>query len=169
MILIRPETRDDIDWIAEINRLAFGSDVEVELVRAIRNSPDFISELSLVAVKDGCVAGHILFSPVRIISTDREVSALALAPMAVMPEYQRRSVGSELVRRGLEACAKLGHRIVIVIGHPEYYARFGFRPAREYGLDVSFDVPDEAFMALELESGALQNVSGTVEYGPEFK
>lgn len=168
MIHVRPETDEDVDIIAEINRLAFEGETEVELIKAIRNSSDFISDLSLVAVQDGAVVGHILFSPITIVSVGGKYPALALAPMAVLPEYQRKGIGGELVRRGLEAASESGYKIVIVIGHPEYYSRFGFRPARKYGLDVVFDVPDDAFMALELESGALKNISGVVEYGPAF-
>ena len=168
MIEIRPETVDDIERIDEINRLAFEGEEESGLVRAIRNDPEFIPQLSLVAVKNDRVVGHILFSAVKIMTSDGEVPALALAPMAVDPEYQNQGVGSELVRSGLMACSQLGHKIIIVIGHPDYYPRFGFKPAREFGLEVPFDAPDEAFLVLGLEPGVLNNVSGVVRYSSPF-
>jgi putative acetyltransferase len=169
MIHIRPEKPDDIERIDEINRLAFEGAAEVKLIKAIRGSELFIPELSLVAVDDDDqTVGHILFSPVTIESPEESVDALALAPMAVLPEYQNRGIGTELVRQGLEACKQLGYKIVIVVGHPNYYPRFGFKPAREYRLKAPFEVPNEAFLACELFSGALKNVRGVVKYSPAF-
>jgi putative acetyltransferase len=168
MIRIRPERPEDIASIDEINRLAFGGEEEAKLIKAIRGSDYFIPELSLVAVEDDRIVGHILFSPVTIESSESSVTALALAPMAVVPEYQNKGSGTDLVKHGLEVCKKLCHTIVIVVGHPEYYSRFGFKPAREYGLEAPFEVPDDAFMALELVPGALKNVRGMVKYNPAF-
>jgi putative acetyltransferase len=168
MITIRPETAEDYAAIAEVNRLAFGQEDEARLVEALRRSPDFIAELSLVAVEAGRVVGHILFSPVVIETKDGPVPALALAPMAVRPEVQNQGIGSELVRDGLERCRSLGHKIVVVVGHPGYYPRFGFSPARAQGLEAPFPVPDEAFLALELVPGALDGVAGMVKFPPPF-
>jgi putative acetyltransferase len=168
MIHIRPERPEDIASIDEINRLAFGGEEEAKLVKAIRGSDYFIPELSLVAVEDDRIVGHILFSPVKIESSESSVIALALAPMAVVPEYQNKGIGTELIKHGLIVCKKLGYTIVIVVGHPEYYPRFGFNPAREYSLEAPFEVPDDAFMALELVPGALKNVRGMVKYNPAF-
>jgi putative acetyltransferase len=171
MLLIRPEKPDDILRIDALTRLAFQGEEEATLIAAIRASAYFIPALSLVAVGDtDQTVGHILFSPVTIESSEESKSAeaLALAPMAVLPEYQNKGIGTLLVQHGLEACKKLGYSIVIVVGHPEYYPRFGFRPARAYGIEAPFEVPDEAFMVLELVPGALKNVRGVVKYSPAF-
>lgn len=165
---IRQEVVNDRDAVDEVNRLAFGGPDETRLVQALRQSDAFISELSLVAEKDGTIAGHILFSPITIETKTGAVAALSLAPMAVLPELQRQEIGSELVRRGLERCRALGHEIVIVLGHSAYYPRFGFTPARAMGIECPFPASDESFMAIELVPGALDGVEGTVKYPPEF-
>ena len=119
-------------------------------------------------MRDGGVVGHILLSPIRIEASCGSVPALALAPMAVLPEFQRQGIGSELVSAGLDAARLGGHRIVIVVGHVDYYPRFGFTLAGKFGLSVSFPVPDQAFMARELVPGSLDGVSGPVRYPPAF-
>ncbi len=150
MVTIRAEQSDDYAAVVEINRLAFGQDNEAQLVAELRKAEDFDPSLSLVAVSDG------------------EVGALALAPMAVLPDYQRRGIGSALVRNGLAACRRAGQRIVVVLGHAEYYPRFGFTPASGYGVTAPFSVPDEAFMLLSLDSGGLDGISGVVRYPSAF-
>ena len=112
--------------------------------------------------------GHILFTRVTVTEAGVARPALALAPMAVLPAFQNRGVGSALVRRGLEEARALGHRVVIVLGHPRYYPRFGFRPARPLGIRSPFDAPADAFLVLGLEAGALDGLRGLVEYPPEF-
>ena len=169
MIVIRPETPEDIPTIYDVICLAFGQDNEAKLVDKLRKATDFIRDISLVAVDDNKVIGHILFSPIRIEGHKGVVSALALAPMAVRPEYQRKGVGSQLVRFGLARTKTLGHRIVVVVGHADYYPRFGFIPARAVGIEAPFPVPDEAFLILELIEGALNGVSGTVKYPSPFE
>lgn len=168
MVAVRPENAKDHAAIYRVNTLAFGQEDEAKLVDKLRRSADFIPELSLVAVEEEEVVGHILFSPVTIEAQGGAVSALSLAPMAVRPEFQRRGIGSEMVRWGLEECRRLGHGIVIVVGHPTYYPRFGFTSARAKGLEAPFEVPGEAFMALELIPGATDGVGGTVKYPPAF-
>ncbi len=168
MVAVRPETAKDYEAIHEINKLAFGGEGEVLLVQRLRKSPSFIPELSLVAVKSGGVVGHILFSPIIIETHSGAVPALSLAPMAVLPEFQNQGIGSELVRQGLKESKRLEHNIVVVVGHPGYYPRFGFTPARAKGLEVPFKVPDEAFMVLELIPDALRGTKGTLKYPPEF-
>jgi putative acetyltransferase len=148
--------------------LAFGCEEEAQLVEAMRQTPGHIPELSLVAEHDGRIIGHILLSPIVIETADGSVSTLSLAPMAVRPEFQRRGVGSALVRAGLEAARRLGHESVIVLGHADYYPRFGFVPARPRGIEPPLDVPDEAFMLIELVPGALAGVRGTVRFPPEY-
>ncbi|KPK14446.1 MAG: GCN5 family acetyltransferase, partial [Nitrospira bacterium SG8_3] len=114
MIEIRAETEEDRKAIFEVNKLAFGQDDEARLVDALRESDDFIYELSLVAVKEGKVVGHILFSPIAIETELGLVRVLSLAPMAVLPEFQRQGIGSELVRKGLKECERFGHEVVVV-------------------------------------------------------
>jgi putative acetyltransferase len=163
---IRAEGEADRDAIRRVNARAFGRANEAQLVDALRASTSFVPELSLVAVDDARVLGHILFSRIHIRTPERSVPALALAPVAVLPECQNHGVGSALIRRGLEECRRFGHRIVVVVGHPNYYPRFGFSPARAKGLDAPF--PDRAFMVRELVPGALDGVCGRVEYPPAF-
>ncbi len=169
MTRIRAEQKDDIAAIHLVNRLAFDRDDEACLVQRIRESSGFIPELSLVAVKDSQVVGHILFSRIHIETPKKDVAVLSLAPMAVLPEFQNSGIGSQIVSTGLDKCRDLGHTIVVVIGHPRYYPRFGFVPAREKGLDLNFSVPDEAFMIHELSPDALGGIKGTIKYPPEFE
>jgi len=167
-ITVRSETSADIPAIFNVNLLAFGQPAEAKIVDALRWEGDFIPELSLVAVDEGRIVGHILFPPVTISSPEGNVAALALAPMAVLPEFQGRGIGALLVNEGLAACRRLGHRIVVVVGHPAYYPKFGFFPARERDIDVPFPVPDEALMVTALVEGALEGVHGTVRYPRAF-
>ncbi len=168
MTTIRPEAPGDRESIRRVNRGAFGGEVESRLVDALRESPAFIPELSLVAVESSEIVGHILFTRLRVMDDSRDHPALALAPMAVLPAWQNRGIGSTLVRLGLEEARRLGHRVVIVLGHPGYYPRFGFQPAGPLGIRSPFAAPSEAFLVLGLEPGALEGLRGQVEYPPEF-
>lgn len=169
MTTIRPETSADYEAVYTINKQAFdGRDAEPQLVEAVRRAEDFIPELSLVADEDGQIVGHILFSPIYIQTENERIPAISLAPMAVLPEYQGRGVGSALVRHGLEECKRLGHRVVIVLGHPRYYPRFGFSAKMAKGLECPYGDCGDAWMALELAPGALEGVSGKVVYPPYF-
>lgn len=166
MFTIRRETPEDINSIRYINEMAFGQREEAELIDKLRNR-DALT-LSLVAVQEGQIVGHISFSPVTVESDCSSFEEISLATMAVIPEYQRSGIGLQLVRVGLEECCRLGHEIVVVLGHPDYYPRFGFVPAKPNGIDCEFEVPDEAWMVLELREGALKGRSGTVKFQPEF-
>jgi len=169
MIIIRQETPSDIAAIHAVNKQAFDNrEAEAGLVNAIRNTENFIPELSLVAEENGQIVGHILFSRIHIETENGQVSALALAPMAVLPEYQKQRIGSEVVRRGLNECKRLGHAIVIVLGHTAYYPRFGFSAALAKSLECPFGDCGDAWMALELIPNALQRVRGKVIYPPAF-
>jgi putative acetyltransferase len=163
--LIRSETAADLDAIRHVNRLAFGQEDEARLVDALREG-GFV-RLSLVAEQGGQVVGHILFSDLPIITDAETTPALALAPMAVLPGFQNRGIGSALVRRGLEECRRQGHKIVVVVGHPNFYPRFGFSSKLAASLVSPFS-GRESFMALELVPGALEGVAGRVQYPPPF-
>lgn len=168
-VLFRPEAAADHGAISDCIALAFERDDEARLVAELRASRWFIPELSLVAVRQGRVVGHVLFSPVEIVHDERLVAdALALAPLAVRPEVQDQGIGSQLTRAGLDAARERGDRLLIVVGHPTYYPRFGFKPARPFGLECPFEVSEGAFMVCELVPGALANVRGLVRYPPPF-
>jgi putative acetyltransferase len=168
-IAIRAETPADIAAIYAVNQRAFvGRVAEPNLVNANRLSKDFIPELSLVAEENGRVVGHILFSPIYIQTDTRPIPALSLAPMAVLPEYQNHGIGSALVRQGLEQCRRLGHAIVIVLGHSDYYPRFGFSAHAAKDLECPYGDAGAAWMAIELIPGALEGVHGRVIYPPAF-
>jgi len=162
--VIRPEIPADHAAIREVNRLAFGGGDEARLVAALR-AGGYV-RVSLVAEEGGRVVGHILFGDLPIVTAVGTVEALALAPLAVLPSHQRRGIGSLLVREGLRACREAGHRIVVVLGHPEYYPRFGFSAGLAWRLKSPFSGP--AFMAAELVPGALEGVGGEVRYPPPF-
>jgi putative acetyltransferase len=167
LLSIRSETPEDREAIYHINEAAFGQKKEPELVEKLRNRDALI--ISLVAVSDGQTVGNITFSAVTVKSESSDFQAISLSTMAVLPEYQRRGIGSQLVKAGLEECRLIGQEIVVVVGHPEYYPRFGFVQARTKGLDCEFKVPDEAWMLCELRDGALAVRRGTVFYQPEFR
>jgi putative acetyltransferase len=163
-ISIRPETDGDHAAIREVNRQAFGGEDESRLVVALRDGG--YDRVSMVAEEDGQVVGHILFSELPIVTQGGTVEALSLAPMAVIPPRQGRGIGSMLVREGLRACTEAGHRIVVVLGHPEFYPRFGFSAKLAERLKSPFCGP--AFMAVELVPSALDGVEGEVRYPPPF-
>jgi putative acetyltransferase len=164
-IAVRSERDGDADQIRLVHERAFGGPAEADIVDALRGS---VGALSLVAVVDDRIAGHVLFTPVHIDGVSPHGAALGLAPLAVLPERQRLGVGSALVRAGLDACRSHGCGIVVVLGHSEYYPRFGFVPASTAGLACEFPVPEEAFMVLELKPGTVAATRGTVRYHPRF-
>ena len=164
-ITIRQEVESDRQAIWKVNRSAFEYDDEANLVDALRDGR--YVEVSLVAEKDGEIVGHILFSRLPIITNVGMVDAVSLAPMAVLPGHQRQGIGSQLVQAGLEVCREQGHKIVVVLGHPAYYPRFGFSAELARSLENPFGGGD-AWMALELVSGAAAGVEGRVEYPPPF-
>jgi len=164
-ILIRPETAADLDAIRHVNRVAFGQEAEARLVDALRVGGCI--RLSLVAEAADQIVGHILFSDLPILTGADTVPALALAPMAVLPELQNQGIGSALVNRGLEACRHQGYKILIVLGHPHFYHRFGFRSDLAKNLESPY--AGEAFLAVELVPGGLEGVTGQVQYPPPFE
>jgi putative acetyltransferase len=163
---ITQERAGDAAAIREVQLAAFGHADEADLVDALRESGDAV--LSLVAEESGRIAGHVLFSRLTIHADHGEiVPALALAPMAVAPERQRQGVGTALLTEALHECRVRGERIVIVLGHLDFYPRFGFSHERAARLDSEFQC--DAFMALELQADALQGLAGRVEYAAPFR
>lgn len=167
-LVVRTERAADVDAVRKLNKKAFKGKSESKLVDALRGTEWYVPELALVAELDGRVAGHLLLSLIEIKEGDSCVPALALAPMSVLPEFQRKGIGSALVKHGLAEAARLGHKIVVLVGHPEYYPRFGFVKAGEKKLSLPFECQPEAFMALELAPGALSGLSGEVSYPRPF-
>ncbi|MEX0675837.1 MAG: N-acetyltransferase [Pirellulales bacterium] len=163
-LAIRVENPDDGPAISRVNRLAFGRQDEARLAERLREGG--WARISLVAQLDAQIVGHLLFSHLPIVTPAGTICALALAPLAVLPEHQSQGIGSELVGRGLDICRRQGHTIVIVLGHPHYYPRFGF--SAELARPLESPYAGESFMALELIPGALEGVSGRVEYPPPF-
>ena len=164
---IRSEAPEDSSAIREINRRAFGGMQEAEIIDALRGSCPGI--ISLVAVLNEKLVGHILFSPVVIDSPRGAVSGMGLGPLAVIPDYQRQGIGSQLVSAGLEEVNELSSPFVVVLGHPDYYPRFGFERASAHGIRSQWSlVPDEAFMVLLLDKELMLGVSGTAYYRREF-
>jgi putative acetyltransferase len=165
-LTIRPETAADHLAIRHVNEQAFGQPDEANIVDALRQRGAAV--FSLVAVQGEQIVGHIFFSPVTIQDTTAVWSAVALGPMAVLPSHQRLGIGSQLVQAGLAACLAIGELIVIVLGHPQFYPRFGFRPSQPLGIRWDRDVREEVFMVAELRAGVLNGRGGVVSYPPEF-
>jgi predicted N-acetyltransferase YhbS len=171
-IIIRQEEEKDRQEVigltsAAFSTMEFSTGDEAGLVQRLRESSGFIPELSIVAVYKGTIIGHILFTKISIVG-EMEYETLSLAPMSVHPDYQRRGVGKLLIREGLSKAKQLGYKSVIVVGHHEYYPKFGFIPASKFGLKPTFNVPDEVFMAQELMPESLKNKEGYVHFPPEF-
>ena len=165
-MLVRNEEEKDISAVHALNTLVFETPAEANLVDALRKEARPV--ISLVAEDDKAVIGHILFSPVSL-AAHPELKIMGLAPMAVIPRYQKKGVGSALVRVGLERCKELHFGAVVVLGHPEYYPRFGFSPSRYFGIKCEYQASENAFMAVELQQGYLEGKSGAIKYHTAFK
>jgi len=155
-VKIRQESAADSAEVLEVIRLAFGRNAESQLVEKFRQNPNYVPELSLVAEYEDHVIGHILFFPIEVKVDSEPVQTLILAPLSVHPSYQRRGVGGELAKAGLATAKQRGYRSVLVLGHPNYYPRFGFRRASEWGFKMKEANPPEAFMAIEFIEGGLK-------------
>ena len=167
MIHILIEQPEDVLPIRNVNEQAFETSAEATVVDMLRQTCP--NRLSLVAEDRKCIVGHILFSPAKFVSHGRNIEGMGLAPMAVLPDRQRQGIGSQLVGRGIEILREQGCPFVIVLGHPEYYPRFGFELASKYGLSCQWDgVPDEAFMIMVMVHEMLEGVSGIATYRKEF-
>lgn len=172
-ISIRQENEKDYKLSENVVEKAFknvehSDHKEQILVNKLRKSDAFIPELSLVAEYNEEIIGHIMLTKIFIENQENRYESLALAPLSVLPEYQNKGLGSKLISQSLKIAKELGFKSVIVLGHDKYYPRFGFKPASIWGIKAPFDVPDEAFMALELNDNSLYDVTGSVVYSKEF-
>jgi putative acetyltransferase len=165
-IAVRFETPDDLAAIRRVNTAAFGRVAQANLVDVLRRHWQVI--ISLVAEVEKEVVGHALLTQVMLRPTVPGLRMLGLGPVAVLPEFQRRGIGAILIREAIAQAKADGWQAVTVLGAPEYYARFGFSPAREAGLESEFRVPPESFMVLELQPGTLADLHGVARYQPEF-
>jgi len=163
MVAVRPERAGEEPAIRALHEAAFGRPQEAGLVDALRAAGAHV--VSLVAEDEGAVVGHVLFSPVDVEVGD---GGVGLGPIAVRPDRQGDGLGALLVRRGLTECRARGHELVVVLGEPGFYRRFGFVPASAHALRCEYDAPDDAFMVLELVPGTLASRRGLVRYRPEF-
>lgn len=170
---IRKEETSDYAAVFNVVEKAFENEEHSDhqeqfLVERLRKSAAFVPELALVAELDGEVVGYILLTKIQIINEHASTTSLALAPIAVLPTHQRKGIGERLIKSAHDKATELGFGAVVVLGHENYYPRFGYEPAEKYGFKLPFDAPSENCMAIELIEDALGNAGGMVEYPPEF-
>ena len=166
LMIIRESTRDDLNTVLDIERRAFGNDKEAELVSGLLHDPSAVPRLSLLALIDGRCAGHILFTAVTVTGLENTITASILAPLAVLPDMQSRGIGGELIKEGLRLLKTSRVDLVFVLGHPDYYPRFGFQPAGRLGLDAPYPIPEEhanAWMVQELTVGVIRTIDGRIQ------
>ena len=170
---IRKEEKNDYEQVFKLIEKAFENEEysdhrEQFLVERLRNSENFVPDLSLVFVMNELVVGYILLTKIKIINSNSSYDSLALAPVVVLPNYQGNGIGGHLIEFAHQKARELGFESVILLGHPTYYPKFGYLKASEFDIQLPFDVPDENCMAIELIPDALKNVKGIVEYPKEF-
>jgi len=173
--IIRQERESDYASTEKVVKTAFASAEQSDgnehyMVSGIRNYDTFIPELSLVVVdkENGQISGHILLSKILIGDGSKKVESLALAPVSVLPDYQKKGIGKSLIQKALQRAKDLGFQSVIVLGHPEYYPKFGFQKSSLWQIKAPFEVPEDALMAIELQKDSLCDVSGVIEYPSIF-
>ena len=169
MLIIRQENKNDYEEVYNVIKTAFetaehSDGNEQDLVVALRKSDNFIPELSLVAVMNNKIVGYILFTKIKIGKQEE----LALAPLGVLPEYQKQGIGRTLIQEGNKKAKELGYHYSVVLGSDKYYPKFGYVSAKEYGIVAPFDVPDENFMAIKLNDTDIE-IKGVVQYAKEFE
>lgn len=168
MLEIRQENKNDYEEVYNVIKTAFetaeeSDGNEQDLVVDLRKSDNFIPELSLVAVKDKKIVGYILFTKIKI----GDNVELALAPLGILPGYQRQGIGEKLIKEGHKIAKDLGYHYSVVLGSNKYYPKFGYEKASNYGIKAPFEVPDENFMAIKLND-TNEEIKGTVKYAKEF-
>lgn len=172
-LTIRQESIADHEQVGQIVAAAFEKEemsdqTEHLLVARLRKSEAFVPELSLVAEVDGSLVGHILLTRIVIREGDEVAESLALAPVSVLPDWQGKGIGGQLIEEAHRVAREMGFGSVLLLGHADYYPRFGYRKASDFGIRLPFEVPDENCMAAELQAGSLKEVTGLVEYPPAF-
>ena len=172
-ITIRKEEPKDFETVFYLIEKAFESEQmsdhkEQFLVEKLRGSDAFISELSMVAEIENKIVGHILLTKLKIKNGQNEFDSLALAPVSVLPEYQGKGIGGMLIKKAHKRAKELGYQSVVLLGHENYYPRFGYKQANKFGIELPFEVPKENCMAIELIENGLKEVKGIVEYPKEF-
>ena len=167
-IKVRAETADDFNAIDVVNLSAFQGEAEAQLVGNLRKSPVFIPDLSLVAELNGRIVGHVVLSKVQLKTDAGESEILALGPMSVVPSQSHRGIGSELIDAAVARARPLCYTAIVVAGHPDYYLRFGFKPAAEWGVTCNLSIPTDALTAMELVDGALAS-GGEAHYPDIFR
>ncbi len=168
-IEIRPERTEDIPAIHALVADAFGRELEALVVKRLRKSDHFLPERSLVVCDEATIVGHVMITTLEIVSeTGKATPTTILAPLAVAPSRQGGGIGTALTRTAQDLARATGHRSMILLGHPTYYPRFGFAPASKWGVRLSPAAPDEAFMAVELIPGGLENATGLVTLPSAF-
>lgn len=165
VITVRQESRHDRAAVFTLNASSFSTDAEAKLVEALRT--EVRDAISLVAEIDGKIVGHILFTPVTLAEFP-DANLMGLAPMAVTASKRKQGVGAKLIEEGLQACRAAGAGAIVVLGHPDYYPRFGFRKASDFNISCEYDVPDEVFMTIELKPAFFAGKHGVVKYHPLF-
>lgn len=173
MLTIREEEIKDYNEVEKVveesfKTAEFSDKDEHNLVGRLRNSNEFIKELSLIAEEENKILGHVLLTKALIKGESTSYETLVLAPLAVLPEYQKSGIGKNLMNKAIERARELGYKSIVVLGHENYYPKFGFEKASKYGVEAPFEVPDEAYMILELLQGGLNGISGIVEYSKAF-
>ncbi len=167
-IKVRAEAGSDFNAIDVVNLSAFQGEAEAQLVGELRRSPGFIPDLSLVAELNGRIVGHVVLSRVALRAQGKSRDVLALGPMSVVPSQSHRGIGTELIDAAVARARPLCYEAIVVAGHPEYYQRFGFKPAANWGVSCNLELPDDALLAMELVDGGLAG-GGVVEYPDIFR
>lgn len=172
-ITLRQENKNDFQSVFQLIEKAFEKEEysdhkEQFLVERLRKSDAFIPELSIVAELDGKIVGHILFTKLKIKNDLNSFESLALAPVSVLPEFQEKGIGSKLILYGHEIAKDLGYKSVILLGHQDYYPRFGYEVCEKYNIKMPFDVPAENCMVIALTEDGLKDVNGEVVYPSVF-
>ncbi|WP_099221894.1 GNAT family N-acetyltransferase [Listeria costaricensis] len=166
---IRKQQTEENLLIRAILTEAFGREDEADLVEQIRATAYYLPALSLVAeLRDQTLSGYLLFSEIELKTADETRLILGLAPLAVRPAHQRNGIGSALVEEGLRLAKQKAYPAVAVLGHADYYPRFGFRPSTDFGIPAPFAVPEENYLLLELYPDSLKNLAGTIQYPEAF-
>ena len=172
-IKIRQERKTDFKAVFDLIERAFKTEnlsdhKEQFLVERLRQSNSFIPQLSMIAEIDNKIVGHILVTKLKIKNNQTEFDSLALAPVSVLPKFQGNGIGGMLIKEAHKTAIELGYKSIVLLGHENYYPKFGYELTEKFGIVLPFDVPKENCMVIELIENGLKGVTGTVEYPKEF-